>query len=45
MIAKRDLKKDWTLNAGAFRRFLDWLEEGADSSGEKYLEARLRLVF
>jgi DNA-directed RNA polymerase specialized sigma24 family protein len=30
--------------AGAFRQFLSWLDEGADSSGEKYLEMRRRLV-
>ncbi len=39
-----DLKKDWTLNAEASRRFLNWLDEGADSRGEKYLEMRLTLV-
>ncbi|MBZ5536844.1 MAG: hypothetical protein LAO31_12895 [Acidobacteriia bacterium] len=39
-----DLKKDWTLNAEAFHQFLSWLEEGVDSSGEKYLEMRRRLV-
>jgi len=30
--------------AGAFRQFLNWLDEGTDSSGEKYLEMRRRLV-
>jgi len=39
-----ELKKDWSLNAGAFRRFLDWLDEGVDSGGERYLEMRRRLV-
>ena len=39
-----DLKKDWTPNAGAFRQFLNWLDEGFDSGGEKYLEMRHRLV-
>ena len=39
-----ELKKDWTLNAGAFRQFLKWLDEGADSGGERYLEMRRRLV-
>ena len=28
----------------AFRRFLDWLDLGLDSKGEKYLEIRRRLV-
>jgi DNA-directed RNA polymerase specialized sigma24 family protein len=43
-IAMTDLKKDWTLNADAFRQFLHWLDEGVDSSGEKYLEMRHRLA-
>ena len=37
-------KKDWSLTESALRRFLDWLDEGADSGGEKYLEMRRRLV-
>lgn len=28
----------------AFRRFLEWLDEGVDSGGEKYLEMRRRLA-
>ncbi|HEY1239980.1 MAG TPA: hypothetical protein VGF16_05455 [Bryobacteraceae bacterium] len=28
----------------AFRRFLDWLDEGSDSGGQKYLEMHRRLV-
>jgi DNA-directed RNA polymerase specialized sigma24 family protein len=28
----------------SFRRFLDWLDEGADSGGQKYLEIRQRLA-
>src|SRR5216683_127768 len=28
----------------AFRQFLQWLDEGVDSGGEKYLEMRRRLV-
>jgi DNA-directed RNA polymerase specialized sigma24 family protein len=28
----------------SFRRFLDWLDEGVDSGGQKYLEMRQRLV-
>lgn len=38
------LKKNWTLNPQAFRQFLNWLDEGVDSSGERYLEIRRRLV-
>lgn len=37
-------KKDWVLSPDAFRRFLEWLDEGADSGGQKYLEIRRRLV-
>lgn len=37
-------KSDWALNSGAFRRLLDWLDEGACSEGRKYLEMRRRLV-
>ena len=28
----------------AFRRFLEWLDEGADSSGQRYLEIHRRLA-
>jgi DNA-directed RNA polymerase specialized sigma24 family protein len=38
------LKKDWTLNPAAFRQFLNWLDEGVDSGGERYLEMRRRLA-
>ncbi len=36
--------KNWTSTQDAFRQFLDWLDEGAGSGGEKYLELRRRLV-
>jgi len=39
------LKKTWTPTQDAFRKFLHWLNEGAGSGGEKYLELRRRLVF
>ena len=39
------MKKDWTPTQTAFRQFLDWLDEGVGSGGEKYLEMRRRLVF
>jgi hypothetical protein len=38
------LKKDWILNPQAFRQFLNWLDEGVDSNGERYLEMRRRLA-
>ncbi len=41
---KAEQKKDWTLNPNAFREFLEWLDDGADSEGQKYLEMRERLV-
>jgi RNA polymerase sigma factor (sigma-70 family) len=37
-------KQSWTPTEEAFRRFLAWLDEGTDSSGERYLEMRKRLV-
>jgi DNA-directed RNA polymerase specialized sigma24 family protein len=43
-VQKVEQKKDWTLTPSAFRRLLDWLDEGADSGGQKYLEIRQRLV-
>lgn len=41
---KTEQKKDWILTPSAFRRLLEWLDEGADSGGERYLEMRRRLV-
>jgi len=38
-----ELERDWTLNQGAFGRLLEWLDEGEDSKGERYLEVRRRL--
>src|SRR5215472_7874664 len=38
------LKKDWTPTKDAFRQFLHWLDGGVESSGERYLEMRRRLV-
>jgi DNA-directed RNA polymerase specialized sigma24 family protein len=37
-------KKNWTLTPRAFNRLLDWLDEGTNSEGEKYLEMRRRLI-
>lgn len=41
---KVGLKRDWTLTGEAFRRLLAWLDEGAQTDGEKYVEMRRRLV-
>lgn len=38
-----ELKRDWTLSEGAFGRLLQWLDEGEDSKGKRYLEVRRRL--
>jgi len=38
------LKKHWTPTEASFRQLLNWLDEGADTRGEKYLEMRRRLV-
>lgn len=37
-------KKNWTLSPRAFDRLLNWLDEGTNSEGEKYLEMRRRLT-
>jgi DNA-directed RNA polymerase specialized sigma24 family protein len=36
--------KDHILNSVGFHRFLSWLDDGADSSGESYLEMHRRLA-
>ena len=41
---KTGLKKDWELTQGAFHRLLNWLDQGTDSGGQKYLEMRRRLI-
>jgi len=38
------LKKHWTPTEASFRQLLNWLDEGADSGGERYLEMRRRLA-
>src|SRR5271156_5139725 len=43
-MAKERLNRDPSTSPVAFRQFLHWLDEGADSRGEKYLEMRRRLV-
>ena len=43
VIGRPELKKNWAPTEGAFHRFLNWLDEGVDSGGERYLEIRRRL--
>ena len=43
-VPRSELKKDWVLTQRSFCGLLDWLDEGSDSAGEKYLEMRRRLV-
>jgi len=37
-------KKDWTLSPPALRRHLKWVDDGAESEGQKYLVRSRRLV-
>lgn len=41
---KVEHKKNWALTTRAFHRLLNWLDEGDNSDGRKYLEMRRRLV-
>lgn len=43
-MAKRDLRLRWQLDETAFHRLLQWLDQGNDSHGERYVEIRDRLV-
>lgn len=43
-IHQAKLKKDWELSYSPFHQLLKWFDEGEDSSGQKYLEMRRRLV-
>lgn len=38
------MKKDWAPTQGSFQDFLQWLDQGVDSGGEKYLEMHRRLA-
>jgi len=38
------VKKDWTPTQDSFQTFLNWLDQGVDSAGKKYLEMHRRLV-
>lgn len=37
-------KKNWKITSDAFQNLLEWLDEGIDSDGQKYLEMRQKLV-
>lgn len=41
---KFEPKKNWSITETAFERLLQWLDEGENSAGQKYLEVRGRLV-
>ena len=41
---KTESKKNWIITSNAFHRLLEWLDEGADSDGQEYLEMRARMV-
>jgi len=43
-MSKSRAKQDWGPTEPAFRRFLEWLDEGKNSNGERYLDVRKRLV-
>jgi DNA-directed RNA polymerase specialized sigma24 family protein len=42
--SKFDSKKQWALTEHAFRQLLEWLDQGEDSGGQRYLEIRRRLA-
>jgi DNA-directed RNA polymerase specialized sigma24 family protein len=41
---KPESKKNWVPTRDAFSQFLNWLDEGVDSGGERYVEMRRRLA-
>jgi DNA-directed RNA polymerase specialized sigma24 family protein len=43
-VQKVGSKKDWKLTQRSFDQLLNWLDEGRNSDGQKYLEMRERLV-
>ena len=43
-VPRQASKKEWGLTPPALRLLLDWLDEGANSEGQRYLEVRRRLV-
>jgi DNA-directed RNA polymerase specialized sigma24 family protein len=44
VLTQETFQEDPTLTEAAFARLLTWLDDGTDSDGESYLEARRRLV-
>jgi DNA-directed RNA polymerase specialized sigma24 family protein len=36
-------KKNWLITSESFARLLEWIDEGVDSNGQKYLELRRKL--
>lgn len=42
-IPRAELKKNWVATERAFQRFLQWLDDGVDSHGERYLEMHRRI--
>jgi RNA polymerase sigma factor (sigma-70 family) len=43
-LSEPDRKTAWVLNQNAFKHLLNWLDEDADSGGQRYVEIRCRLV-
>ena len=43
-VQKITRKKDWILSSDAFNKLLNWLDEGVNSDGQKYLDVRQRLL-
>ena len=41
---KVEFKKQWVLTQQALRQLLEWLDQGEDSGGQRYLETRRRLA-
>lgn len=44
VISRSRLKQDWILSAESLQRFLEWLDAGAGTPGERYLDMRRRLA-
>jgi DNA-directed RNA polymerase specialized sigma24 family protein len=44
VLTQEALREEPTLTAFAFTRLLEWLDDGVNSNGERYLEMRRRLV-
>jgi DNA-directed RNA polymerase specialized sigma24 family protein len=44
VISRSRHKQDWLPSAETFQRFLEWLDAGGGTPGERYLEMRRRLV-